>query len=81
MAILSFQAVWNSVETSKLYVDDESLRTFAFYMGSITADASTVVVGQGMAAAGALLMFVPNLVIFIIMQGRVMNTMVHSGLK
>ena len=81
VAILSFQAVWNSVETSKLYVDDESLRTFAFYMGSITADASTVVVGQGMAAAGALLMFVPNLVIFIIMQGRVMNTMVHSGLK
>ena len=81
VAILSFQAVWNSVDTSRLYVDDESMRTFAFYMASITSDANTVVVGQGMAAAGALLMFVPNLVIFIVMQRRVMNTMVHSGLK
>ena len=81
VAILSFQAVWNSVETSNLYVDDESLRTFAFYLNSVTADASNKVVGQGMAAAGALLLFVPNLVIFILMQSRVMNTMVHSGLK
>jgi ABC-type glycerol-3-phosphate transport system permease component len=81
VAILSFQAVWNSTETSTLYVDSDSLRTFAFYMSSITADASNKVVGQGMAAAGALIMFVPNLVIFVVMQGRVMNTMMHSGIK
>lgn len=81
VAILAFQAVWNNVETSSYYVDDESLRTFAFYLSTVTADASNKVVGQGMAAAGALLMFVPNLLIFIFMQSRVMNTMVHSGIK
>jgi len=81
VAILAFQAVWNNVETSAYYVDDESLRTFAFYLSTVTADASNRVVGQGMAAAGALLMFVPNLVIFIVMQSRVMNTMTHSGIK
>jgi ABC-type glycerol-3-phosphate transport system permease component len=81
VAILSFQAVWNTVETSNWYVDSESMRTFAFYLNSVTADASNKVVGQGMAAAGALLLFLPNLIIFIVMQGRVMNTMVHSGLK
>jgi hypothetical protein len=28
-----------------------------------------------------LIMFIPNLVIFIILQRNVMNTMVHSGIK
>ena len=50
VAILAFQAVWNNVETSAYYVDDESLRTFAFYLSTVTADASNRVVGQGMAA-------------------------------
>jgi ABC-type glycerol-3-phosphate transport system permease component len=81
VAILAFQAVWSNVETSAYYVDNENLRTFAFYLSTVTSDASNKVVGQGMAAAGALLMFVPNLVIFILMQSRVMNTMTHSGIK
>jgi ABC-type maltose transport system permease subunit len=34
-----------------------------------------------MAAAAALIMFLPNLVIFIFLQSKVMNTMAHSGLK
>lgn len=78
--ILSFQAVWNNMTTSTLYVDDESLRTFAFYMGTLSSNANAVA-GQGMAAASALIMFIPNLVIFILMQSNVMNTMAHSGLK
>jgi ABC-type glycerol-3-phosphate transport system permease component len=39
------------------------------------------VAGQGIAAAAALIMFLPNLIIFIILQGQVMSTMSHSGLK
>ncbi|HPX20721.1 MAG TPA: carbohydrate ABC transporter permease, partial [Bacilli bacterium] len=34
-----------------------------------------------MAAAAALLMFLPNLVFFIIVQSKVMDTMAHSGIK
>jgi ABC-type glycerol-3-phosphate transport system permease component len=78
--ILSFQGVWNNMATSTMYVDDESLRTFAFYMGTLSSNANAVA-GQGMAAASALIMFLPNLVIFILMQSNVMNTMAHSGLK
>lgn len=81
VAILSFQLVWNNAETSNLYVDTESMRTFAFYMTTMTSQTGNNVVGQGMAAAGAMIMFLPNLLIFIFMQGRVMNTMAHSGLK
>jgi ABC-type glycerol-3-phosphate transport system permease component len=81
VAILSFQVVWNNTETSSFYVDGESLRTLAFYLTTLTSPTGNTVAGQGMAAAGALLLFLPNLAIFILMQSRVMNTMVHSGLK
>ena len=45
------------------------------------ATAANTVAGQGIAAAAALIMFLPNLVIFIILQSQVMSTMSHSGLK
>ena len=46
-----------------------------------TLSTAGTVQGQGMAAAAALIMFIPNLLLFIVMQSSVMNTMAHSGLK
>jgi ABC-type glycerol-3-phosphate transport system permease component len=80
IAIISFQAVWNNAESSVIYINRESLKTFAFYMSTLTST-SNAVAGQGMAAAAALIMFLPNLVIFIFLQNQVMNTMAHSGIK
>ena len=80
VAIISFQAVWNNAESSIIYVNRESLKTFAFYMQTLTST-SNAVAGQGMAAAAALIMFMPNLIIFIFLQSKVMNTMAHSGIK
>lgn len=80
IAILSFQAAWNSDETSRYFINDENMKTFAFYITSLTSTGNAVV-GQGMAAAGTLIMFLPNLLIFIFMQNKVMNTMAHSGIK
>jgi len=79
-AILVFQQVWGNMETSNYYVNDEGLKTLTFYMNTL-ANANNTVAGQGMAAAAALIMFVPNLVLFIILQNNVMNTMAHSGIK
>lgn len=83
IAILTFQAAWNNAETSTLYLNNESLKTFAFYLGSLTTTTAgaNAVAGQGIAAAAALIMFLPNLIIFIFLQSQVMNTMSHSGLK
>ena len=80
IAILSFQAVWNNVETSDIFINDDSLRTLAFYMQTLTGQDNTVA-GAGVAAAASLVMFLPNLVIFIFMQSKVMDTMAHSGIK
>lgn len=85
VGILSFQLIWNDVIGSTLYVNDESMKTLAFYFSTLAQRAGTqggnLVAGQGMMAAGALISFVPNIVIFIILQGKVMNTMAHSGIK
>lgn len=79
-AILAFQLVWNDLETSTLFTTSENMRTLAFYMSTLAIE-TNVVVGQGMAAVAALIMFVPNLLLFIILQSKIMNTMSHSGLK
>jgi len=83
IAILTFQATWNNADTSALYINDESLKTFAFYLTTLTATTpgSNPVAGQGIAAAASLIMFLPNLIIFILLQSQVMSTMSHSGLK
>ena len=80
VTILAFQASWNSVDASTMYISKEKLKTFSFYLSTLTTTGNDVV-GQGMAAAATLIMFVPNLVIFILMQKQVMATMAHSGIK
>lgn len=79
-ALLVFQGVWNNIETSQLYMTSDSLRTLAFYLNTFASQTNNVV-GQGIAAAASLIMFFPNLILFIILQSNVMNTMSHSGLK
>jgi ABC-type glycerol-3-phosphate transport system permease component len=93
IAILTFQAAWNNAEISTLYINNESLRNLAFYLTTLTttttpsgatattATGSNTVAGQGISAAAALIMFLPNLIIFIFLQGQVMSTMSRSGLK
>ena len=39
------------------------------------------IAGTGISAASALIMFVPNLIIFIVLQSKVMDTMSTSGIK
>jgi ABC-type glycerol-3-phosphate transport system permease component len=83
IAILAFQAAWNNAESSTLYVTNESLKAFSFYISTLTSTTAgaNAVAGQGVAAVAALIMFVPNLLIFIFLQSQVMSTMSHSGLK
>ena len=92
VAILAFQASWNSVEASNYYINNEALKSFSFYMSTLTANtgnanamvgqlSGNAIAGLGMQAAASLIMFLPNLVMFIVLQSRVMNTMSHSGMK
>ncbi len=79
-SILVFQQVWTNMETSNYYINADNMKTLTFYMNTLV-NANNTVSGQGIAAAATLIMFVPNLVLFIILQNSVMNTMAHSGIK
>ncbi|MDR0897915.1 MAG: carbohydrate ABC transporter permease [Oscillospiraceae bacterium] len=97
VAMLTFQSSWNSTDASVYYINNEALKNFAYYLTTLTATAGnsndlvsmltgagnvvSAVAGMGLAAAGTLLMFIPNVVLFIVLQSRVMNTMSHSGMK
>lgn len=81
VGILSFQLIWNDVVGSSLFINNESMRTLSFYFSTIASVTGNPVAGQGMMAAATLIMFVPNIVIFIFLQAKVMNTMAHSGIK
>ena len=81
VGILSFQLIWNDVVGPSLYINSESMRTLSFYFSTLAARTGNPVAGQGMLAAASLIMFVPNILMFIFLQSRVMNTMAHSGLK
>jgi ABC-type glycerol-3-phosphate transport system permease component len=77
--VLTFQAIWNSTEASNNFITNDTMKTLAFYLGSLSTNNS--VAAEGMASAAAVLLFLPNLIIFIIMNTQVMNTMAHSGIK
>lgn len=80
IAILAFQASWNNIETSSLYIINENLKTLPYYFGSLTMGTSSIA-SQGISAAASLIIFLPNIVVFIVLQHKVMNTMAHSGIK
>lgn len=80
VAILAFQQSWNNIETSQLFVDDEALKTLPYFLNNLILGSSNVA-AQGMSAAASLIVFLPNIIFFIILQEKVMNTMAHSGIK
>ncbi|SDT52229.1 carbohydrate ABC transporter membrane protein 2, CUT1 family [Paenibacillaceae bacterium GAS479] len=80
-AILSFQTAWSSDETSTLFMEDETMKTLPFFVNTLTNNLSNNVANQGAAAAVALLLFIPNFIIFLAMQKKVITTMMHSGIK
>ncbi len=81
IGILAFQGSWSQTETSALFTFTESMKTLPYYTLTLTNGLANNVVGQGVAAAAGLIMFVPNLVVFLLFQRRVLNTMAHSGIK
>ncbi len=77
--VLTFQQAWGSVEASNNFITKDSMRTLSYYLTSISTN--NTVAAAGMVAAASLILFLPNLIIFIAMQSQVMNTMSHSGIK
>lgn len=81
VAILSFSSAWGATEASTYFLNNDSLKNFAFYVSTLSNATGNVVAGAGVSAAASLIMFLPSFILFVIMQSRVMNSMAHSGIK
>lgn len=75
--ILTFGGIWGETATSTTYIYKEQLRTLGFFMSTIGGG----IARTGAGAASGLIMTLPSIIIFIIQQSRVMDTMAHSGIK
>lgn len=79
VAILTFQAAWQATESSNNFITSDVKKTIYYYLNALQTN--NAVAAKGIVAAGTILLFLPNLVMFICMQSRVMSTMSHSGIK
>jgi len=80
VAILAFQVAWNQTEASQLFISNETLKNLPYYFNTMSLGTSSIAT-QGIIAAANLIIFLPNIIVFIILQNKVMNTMAHSGIK
>lgn len=78
--VFTFQSVWGSMDASNLYITNETMRTLTYYLTSAIST-NNAVAASGIQAAATLILFIPNVIVFIITQSMIMNTMTHSGIK
>ena len=70
MSVLVFQNAWNNTELSNLFVSNDWLRTFPYYISTLASNQGNTVAGAGIVAAATLVLFIPNLIVFILMQNN-----------
>ncbi|MEE1279707.1 MAG: carbohydrate ABC transporter permease [Oscillospiraceae bacterium] len=77
LVVFCFMSVWNESGGLVLYITDEAMRTLPIVISSIGGGLAR----QGASAAAGLLMLTPTIIIYTALQGRVIETMAHSGIK
>jgi len=82
LIVFTFVTNWNDFFSPLIYVTSQAMRTLPLALQVIGGGPAGMTVGRaGAVAAATLLMTMPTVIIFTIMQGKVMETMVHSGIK
>lgn len=76
LTIFTFNSLWNTGDTQYIY--NESMKTLTSVLQSI---ASAGIARAGAGAAVALILMIPPVIVFIISQSSVIETMAHTGLK
>ena len=76
LVIFTFQSFWNVTGVSFVY--DESLKTLPSVLSTISSGG---LARAGATAAVAVILLIPPIIIFIISQSSISETMAHSGLK
>ena len=76
LIIYSFQGLWN--QGSSIYIHSEQLKSFNYAIGQITAGG---VKRQGASAAATVVMMLVPIMVFVVSQSNIIETMGSSGMK
>lgn len=76
LVIFTFQQFWNA--TGVTYIYDEQMKVLPFVLQQI---ATAGIARAGAGAAVALFLMIPPIIIFLISQSSIIETMAHSGIK
>ena len=80
LIMLSFVGTWNDYFSPLIYTTSQAMKTLPLALQTIAGGPGSI--GRvGAVSAATLLMIIPSIAIFLLMQRRVMETMVHSGIK
>jgi len=80
VVLLSFISTWNDPGPAMLFTTAESMKTLPYALSTISGGTG-VIAQAGAGAAAALLTVIPSIVMFVISQRMVLETMAHSGIK
>lgn len=82
LVVFTFTSAWNDYLGPVIYITNNALKTLPLAVQTISggAGASSLATAGAMAAA-AFVTILPTVVVYTVMQGRVMNTMAYSGIK
>lgn len=80
LVVFSFQSNWNDYFSPLVFITSEAMKTMPLAIQTISGG-TTDIARAGAVAAASLLTTAPTIIIFIIMQSGVMETVAHSGIK
>jgi ABC-type glycerol-3-phosphate transport system permease component len=80
LIIFSFIGTWNDFFTPLIFTRSEQMKTLPLMMSSIGGGPG-IVARYGAVAAASLIITLPTLIIFVLLQRYVMQTMAYSGIK
>jgi ABC-type glycerol-3-phosphate transport system permease component len=80
VVLFSFTATWNDPNGAMLYTTSDSMKTLPLALSTISGGVG-VVARVGAGAAAAFLTIIPTILVFIVTQRMVLETMAHSGIK
>ena len=82
MVVLTFVSCWNDFFSPLVYTSSQTMKTLPLALQTISGGAvASSVSWAGAVSAASLLMILPVIIIFTLMQGKVMETMTQSGIK
>lgn len=82
LIVFAFVSSWNDAFSPLVYIQSQAMKTLPLALQTIAGGTGTSDLGRmGATMAAALITTMPTIIIFVIMQSRVIQTMAHSGIK